>query len=91
MINKNIDFKWPTAIQSAARERNEKWESLSKTLSHPSYPVQQMGRVFYSGGLSRRHRGNGRLDIAAILIEGEALTKASNSVSVPGHSEMAIG
>lgn len=40
-----------------------------------------MDRVFYSGGLTRKHKGYGRLDVAGTSIQGNALKMASNDVN----------
>jgi hypothetical protein len=44
--------------------------------------VDQLGSIYYSGGLSRKHpTGLGRLDVAAILLPGDVAYKACNDVS----------
>ncbi len=68
--------------KGAHSKRLKEYEDLIKTLESGGYPVQQLGSVFFSGGLHRTHpKSGGRLDVAGISLEGNALKLASNDVS----------
>ncbi|CZR67877.1 uncharacterized protein PAC_17776 [Phialocephala subalpina] len=78
---KTINPAWPEDVKRLHQEEIDSLKRLIEKLDGPNYPVQEMGCVFYSGGLNERHMGHGRLDLAGIRLEGAVLDNASNDIS----------
>jgi hypothetical protein len=71
----DLPKRFQKEIRKTYQKRIDSLTGLTKTLTDPKFPVQNLGKVLCSEG-NRKHADRGRLEVAAIEIGGAVLENA---------------